>query len=70
MFYTVQSDTLIQAAQRYLEHLQSLNACRCFDHRDVPELERRYGGMIYRMLTMQQGSDPERQTHSGNPDFI
>lgn len=70
MFYTVQSDTLIQAAQRYLEHLQSLNACRCFDHRDVPELERRYGGMIYRMLTMQQGSDSERQTHSGNPDFI
>lgn len=70
MFYTVQSDTLIQAAQRYLEHLQSLNACRCFDHRDVPELERRYGGMIYRMLTMQQGSDSERQTHSGDPDFI
>lgn len=68
MFYTVQSDTLIQAAQRYLEHLQSLNACRCFDHRDVPELERRYGGMIYRMLTMQQGSDPEHRTHSGDPD--
>lgn len=67
MFYTVQSDILIQAAQRYLEHLQSLSACRCFDHRDVPELERRYGGMIYRMLTMHPGGDSEHPASAGDP---
>ena len=68
MFYTVQSDALIQAAQRYLKHLQSLSACRCFDHRDVPELERRYGGMIYRLLTMQPGDTPESQPAARCPD--
>ena len=68
MFYTVQSDALIQAARRYLKHLQSLSACRCFDHRDVPELERRYGGMIYRLLTMQPGDTPESQPAARCPD--
>ena len=62
MFYTVQGDTLIQAARRYLEQLPALGVCQRFDYRDVPELERRYGGMIYRMLTMGQdggsGSPP------------
>ena len=67
MFYTVQSEVLIQAARRYLEHLQSLNACQCFDHRDVPELERRYGCMIYRMLTLGQGGEPEARSPSGGP---
>ena len=55
-----------------LAHRQAERVCHVVRraHRDVPELERRYGGMIYRMLTMQQGSDSERQTHSGDPDFI
>ena len=64
MFYTVQSDPLIQAARRYLERLQSLDACQRFDYRDVPELERRYGGMIYRMLTMHQSGDADTQSSS------
>ncbi len=64
MFYTVQSDPLIQAARRYLERLQSLDACQRFDYRDVPELERRYGGMIYRMLTMHQSGGADTQSSS------
>lgn len=54
MFYTVQCDVLIQAARRYLEGLRGLPLCRSFDYRDVAELEGRYGGMLYRMLTLQQ----------------
>ena len=54
MFYTVQSEPLIQAARSFLEGLGGQPGTRAYDCRDIPELEKRYGGMLYRMLTLQE----------------
>lgn len=53
-FYTVQSETLIQAARAFLDILQQLPGCQIFTARDLPELKARYGSMLYRQLTLQE----------------
>lgn len=52
LFYTVQSEALIQITGQYLDTLQKEPFCRVYDQKDVAELENRYGGMLYRMLTL------------------
>ena len=54
LFYTVQSEVLIQAARGFLESLGTLPGSGTYDQRDLAELEGRYGGMLYRMLTLQE----------------
>lgn len=56
-FYTVQSDTLQEAVREYLTALETLPRSGVYDHRDVEDIEKRYGGMFYRMLTMQEEQD-------------
>lgn len=52
LFYTVQSEALIQATGQYLDSLQEKAICAVYDQKDIPEMEKRYGGMLYRMLTL------------------
>ena len=54
MFYTVQSEVLIQAARSFLDSLQRLPGSGVYSQEDVADLEGRYGGMLYRMLTLQE----------------
>ena len=54
MFYTVQSEVLIQAARSFLDSLQRLPGSGVYSQEDVADLEGRYGGMLYRMLTRQK----------------
>lgn len=52
LFYTVLHESLIQASSHYLKDLQSNPICKIYDQKDLTELEHRYGGMLYRMLTL------------------
>ena len=52
LFYTVQNETLLQAASQYLDSTLSHSSCKVYDSKSLEELENRYGGMLYRMLTL------------------
>ncbi len=52
LFYTVPGEALIHAAGSFLDALAEKPGSGVYDHRNVSELEARYGGMLRRMLTL------------------
>ena len=52
LFYTVLNETLLHAAGQYMDSILNHSSCKVYDSKSVEELENRYGGMLYRMLTL------------------
>ncbi len=52
LFYIAHSDALIRAIGNFFDAMLEGPYCTIYDHRDVEELEARYGGMLQRMLSL------------------
>ncbi len=53
-FYSVHGEGLIRAAGDFLGNWEKRPDCRIYDYRDVEEVESRYGGMMRRMLSVDE----------------
>lgn len=56
-FYSILNESLINGITNYIDGLKSSDAVICYPASSLPEFMERYGGMVYRMLSLSELND-------------